>query len=282
MRADATLLPGLSQAALRRHFEPRVLERARGVALAATAWQREGALLRVTAEARGSQVYRVQLLLQPGVSVRGLCDCAYAQLGRACKHQAALALAWRAQQGAAAEDAAAQIDALEAAQRPREALAACEAAARAFPNDPGIEARLLAAYERDGWDEQALRLRRAAFERSPDRARFLALARAAEAAARPLDALTLWQWLDAREEGPPRAAQTLQAWAERELAQARPPFSFEQALVRGALLRMEPPAARLWWAWLKLQARGRPALRQALGACAAEIDPALRGPRPLA
>ena len=220
-----------------------MLARAANCRVGAIEVSTQGALQRVTARVEGHRPYAVELLLQPGVSPRAQCECAYAGLGRACKHQAALALAWRAGQVGAAEEALLVIAELESERRPREALAAAEAAQRAHPDHAGIEAHLLAAYERDGWDEQALRLRRAAFERQPGRERYLALQRAAEAAGQRLDALALWAWLDAAQ---------------------GPPFDYEQTLVRGALARMAPPQARLWWAWLKLQAKNRPALRQAL------------------
>lgn len=256
-------LSGFSPAALRRWFGEPVLARAANCRVGAIEVSTQGALQRVTARVEGHRPYAVELLLQPGVSPRSQCECAYASLGRACKHQAALALAWRAGQVGAAEEALLVIAELESERRPREALAAAEAAQRAHPDHAGIEAHLLAAYERDGWDEQALRLRRAAFERQPGRERYLALQRAAEAAGQRLDALALWAWLDAAQ-GAEATARQLQAWAEQRLAQARPPFDYEQALVRGALARMAPPQARLWWAWLKLQAKNRPALRQAL------------------
>ncbi|MCZ8235247.1 MAG: SWIM zinc finger domain-containing protein [Inhella sp.] len=78
-----------------------------------------------------------------------------------------------------ADDHLALVQALQRWGRPREAVQAAEQAWRAHPQHPGLEAALLAVYERDGWDDEVLALRRAAFERAPSVAAYHALLQAA-------------------------------------------------------------------------------------------------------
>jgi hypothetical protein len=94
------LLQALADAELARHFEPKVLDRGRGLARQVDALHatQDGAQHSVAAEVPGSEgAYRVRLWHAPGVQLRGQCECVYASDGTPCKHQAALALAWRAQ-----------------------------------------------------------------------------------------------------------------------------------------------------------------------------------------
>lgn len=125
---------------------------------------------------------------------------------------------------------AAYIEALLDAGRGREALAAAEQAQRHWPQDRALESLLLALYERDGWDEQALALRRAAFVREPTRAAYAELLRLAPDA-------------DAeRAQLQPLLAQSaagrrlrLQLWAEQADWQQGLAWLREQALVEPAL-----------------------------------------------
>jgi hypothetical protein len=93
------------------------------------------------------------------------------------------------------------IEALSAFGHPRQALQAAEAARRLFPQDRPLEALLIKAYEQDGWDQEALALRRAAFERNPDAAGYQAVLLAARAAGLDLVAerQRLWEVLDAKD-----------------------------------------------------------------------------------
>jgi hypothetical protein len=96
---DAALLSALSDADLSLHFEPKVLARGRLLAGDVTQFQttQEGAVRAATGRVKGSQSpYRVQLHHSPGTRLRGHCECIYAEGGLPCKHQAALALVWRA------------------------------------------------------------------------------------------------------------------------------------------------------------------------------------------
>lgn len=101
--AAALWLPALADSALRPLFGSTVLERGRllGTAVAALRVSSDGAVQQVSATVRGGQPYRVHLQLSAGSALRGDCECRHALSGAACKHQAALALAWRQQLGEA-------------------------------------------------------------------------------------------------------------------------------------------------------------------------------------
>lgn len=88
-------LPALAEAALRGRFSAAVLERGRGLAVGPCQPSSEGAQQQVQARVAGSRPYFSRLRLAPGSLLRGDCDCPQGELGIACKHQAALALAWR-------------------------------------------------------------------------------------------------------------------------------------------------------------------------------------------
>jgi hypothetical protein len=83
--------------------------------------------------------------------------------------------------------------------RTREALQAAEQAHKLHPTDPRLTDALVALYERDGWDDEALALRQAAFARRPSNAAYHALLRSAASAGRDPEAVraTLWQVLHA-------------------------------------------------------------------------------------
>lgn len=94
-------------------------------------------------------------------------------------------------------DHIALIQALDGLGRAREALDAAERAHRLFPDGRRLEELLLALYERDGWDAEALAVRQARFAREPGAGHALAVLRAAaqaRVAVEPLRA-QLWQAL---------------------------------------------------------------------------------------
>jgi SWIM zinc finger len=79
----------------------------------------------------------------------------------------------------------------------REALAAAQEGAKRFPDDWGLEGTLIALYERDGWDAEALALYRKRFDRHPTAALFFAVLEACKRAAADVsqERLQLWQSL---------------------------------------------------------------------------------------
>lgn len=80
--------------------------------------------------------------------------------------------------------------------RYREAMQYAQAAHKRYPQDRSVEQALLGCYERDGWDEEALVLRRRHFEDDPSVANYRALLDAAQRAgqdrARYRDRLFAW------------------------------------------------------------------------------------------
>jgi hypothetical protein len=89
----------------------------------------------------------------------------------------------------------------------REALQFAQAAYKQFPEDRRCENDLLRCYERDGWDAEALALRRKQLEASPTPAHFLAALQAAQSAGKDRAAYrqALYQWAAQQELGPPPA-----------------------------------------------------------------------------
>lgn len=83
--------------------------------------------------------------------------------------------------------------------RHREALQAAEHAHKLHGDDARLTDALAALYERDGWDDEALALRQAAFERRPSNVGYHALLASAQRAGRSADELRerLWQALHA-------------------------------------------------------------------------------------
>ncbi|MFN4115454.1 MAG: SWIM zinc finger domain-containing protein [Inhella sp.] len=198
-----------------------------------------------------------------------------------------------------AADHARYVEALLAAGRQREALAAAEQAHKAHPQDGALEGLLIQLYEDDGWDAEALALRRAAFRREPTTTAYLVLLqRLPEAEARGLEAelaehpqaLQIWadcgrwqQALDwtgrqALEHWPPARLTALADWAMQlpasrdaeaaallqrllsaALPRARAPYERERAWLHAVLQRLDAQAGRLWLAWLRVEWRRRPA-----------------------
>lgn len=89
----------------------------------------------------------------------------------------------------------------EAQGRNREAFQFAQAAHKLFPKDVRSEADLLRCYERDGWDEEALTIRQAQLERTPDVDRYRAVLDAAERAGRDREAYRdeLFAWAQTQE-----------------------------------------------------------------------------------
>lgn len=78
---------------------------------------------------------------------------------------------------------------LERHGRLREAFANAEAALKAHPDDDRLQRDMLRCYERDGWADEALALRRKRFEHWPSVEAYRELLRAGAAAGRDVDAL---------------------------------------------------------------------------------------------
>jgi hypothetical protein len=78
---------------------------------------------------------------------------------------------------------------LERHARLREAFANAEAALKAHPDDERLQADMLRCYERDGWADEALALRRKRFERWPSVQAYSDLLRAGASAGRDADTL---------------------------------------------------------------------------------------------
>ncbi|MBK9684938.1 MAG: hypothetical protein IPO59_17215 [Betaproteobacteria bacterium] len=91
---------------------------------------------------------------------------------------------------------------LERHGRLREAFANAELGCKAFPEDSRLQEDLLRCYERDGWVEEALALRRRRFDDSPSVERYHQALQAGAAAGRDVAALRneLQAVLQAREE----------------------------------------------------------------------------------
>lgn len=92
----------------------------------------------------------------------------------------------------------------EAHERYREAMQHALAAHQRCPNDQMIEDDLVRCYERDGWDDEALDLRRRQLERQPDATRYRAVLEAAQHAGRDLQAYRneLFAWAEQQEQAP--------------------------------------------------------------------------------
>ncbi|MBY0398803.1 hypothetical protein K2X89_00775, partial [Myxococcota bacterium] len=90
---------------------------------------------------------------------------------------------------------------LEDHERFREAFTHAEEGARKFPDDWRLERNLLRCYERDGWHEEALRIRHRQFEQEPTVEHFRAAMKAAVAAGHDRDPFrsSLMEWLESLE-----------------------------------------------------------------------------------
>ena len=115
------------------------------------------------------------------------------------------------------------IERLQQTGHAREALQAAERAYKRHPSHPSVEQRLIAAYECDGWDEEALALRLQAFARQPSSAGYHAVLAAAQAAGHDPQRTrsALWAVLDAQAQqgkghwtGVAIGQLRLQLWAE--------------------------------------------------------------------
>lgn len=83
----------------------------------------------------------------------------------------------------------------------REAMAYAQEAYKKFPKDWSTEADVLRCYERDGWDEEALAIRRRQFEARPDVAHYRAVLKSAQSAKRDVVAyrVELFAWAEQHE-----------------------------------------------------------------------------------
>ena len=90
---------------------------------------------------------------------------------------------------------------LEEHDRLREAFLNAEQACKVFPDDWRLQDDLLEYYERDGWTEEALALRRRQFNEQPSVEHFQAVMKAGRAAGREVESLReeLMHWLEERE-----------------------------------------------------------------------------------
>lgn len=93
----------------------------------------------------------------------------------------------------------------EAVNKFREALQFAQAASNLFPADAHLEDDLLRCFERDGWDVEALVIRRRQLEKSPTPERFLATLQAAKAAGKDVASYRdgLYRWAEERERQAP-------------------------------------------------------------------------------
>lgn len=128
--------------------------------------------------------------------------------------------------------------------RERDAMRYAQAALKLYPNDWRLEEDMLRAYERDGWDEDALVLRRKQLETQPDVDHFLAVLDAAERAGRNRSAY--------REE--------LMAWAQKQEQSSRPMPGFSYVRFQGARGVTSLPNVSTRVAWLLADRYGDEAL----------------------
>jgi tetratricopeptide (TPR) repeat protein len=144
---------------------------------------------------------------------------------------------------ASADDHLTLIQALQRWGRQREAVQVAEQAFRAHPEHPGLEAVLLALYERDGWDAEVLTLRRGAFERAPSVAGYHALLQAAANAGADVarERERCWATLDAA------SGFTAETLAGLRLDLWRSEGRFEEALAWLQTPRAVPAAALRRW-----------------------------------
>lgn len=108
----------------------------------------------------------------------------------------------------------------ESVGKTREALQYAQAAYKLFPKDWRVEADVLRCYERDGWDAEALAIRRKQLEKNPSAEHFHAVLKAAKAAGQDVQAYrdALFDWAAEQElHTEPRA---LVGYQRRIVAQA--------------------------------------------------------------
>lgn len=145
------------------------------------------------------------------------------------------------------ERCSAYTAALERHGRTREAFVHAERAHRQFPRDLRLEDDVLRMYERDGWHDEALRIRRRRFEERPGVEAWRALFQAARAAGRDLAALRseLYSWLEERESAALRApnpyARLQPRLAGRRNVSERAAFLCADGEWEAALALVQPP-----------------------------------------
>lgn len=122
----------------------------------------------------------------------------------------------------------------EAHERYREAMQYVQAARQRYPEDGRVADALLRCYERDGWDDEALALRRQQFEACPDLAHFQALLKAARQAG--------------QDEG--RYKASLFDWARQQEQALAPGFTFVDRLFNPPGRASAQPDVSLRVSWL--------------------------------
>ena len=137
----------------------------------------------------------------------------------------------------------------ESLSKHREAFAFAQAAYKQFPKDGRSEADVLRCFERDGWDKEALAIRRAQLERNPGVEQYRAALTAAERAGRERESYRseLLTWAQANEmqtQAHPRAwgggARTAAAASERVVS-VRVQWLLSELKLDEALALAQPP-----------------------------------------
>lgn len=137
----------------------------------------------------------------------------------------------------------------------REALAFAQKARKVFSQDWRTEGDLLRCYERDGWDEEALAIRRRQLEANPEVERFQAVLAAAGRAGRDVRAY--------RSE--------LFAWAEAQERLPRPDPGYARAIGRGAAPASPDVSVRVGWLLAEGDADAALALAQTPHRCSLDL-----------
>ncbi len=139
------------------------------------------------------------------------------------------------------------VEYCESQQKYREALQFAQARYKLFPTDHRAQSDLLRCYERDGWGEEALAMRRKQLKQSPTPAHFLAVLQAAKSAGKDVVAYrdALYQWAEAkeRETKPVQRAMSpgeLQRHQARHVG-TRAEWLLAEGLVTQALALVQPP-----------------------------------------
>ncbi len=126
--------------------------------------------------------------------------------------------------------------------RYRDAMTFAQQGLQRFPDDWRLEADVLRCCERDGWDEEALAIRRRQLERSPSVENYGAVLRAAQAAGREQAAYRqeLMHWAAARERAEHQKALKRRPGAPLDVG-LRTRWLLHEGEVREALALVQPP-----------------------------------------
>jgi hypothetical protein len=109
------------------------------------------------------------------------------------------------------------VDYCEKHRKPREAMDYALEAYKKFPKDWRAEADVLRCYERDGWDEEALAIRRRQLEARPDVEHFRAVLKSAQTAKRDVAAYReeLFAWAQEQEQKQALQARATPSWSRQ-------------------------------------------------------------------